>query len=98
MHTGADVSVIGCSHDRASLQRHRGAGQSRLVVDEALGEPRVKTGDEGIRKRSTRHVLTWEEVSADVTREGTLRSGFGLEQVTASKPALITAPFLARAT
>lgn len=45
------MSVIGCSHDRASLQRHRGAGQSRLVVDEALGEPRVKTGDEGIRKQ-----------------------------------------------
>ncbi len=92
------MSVIGCSHDRASLQRHRGAGQSRLVVDEALGEPRVKTGDKGIKKRSTRRVLTWEEVSAEVTREGTLRSGIRLELVTASRPALITVPFLARAT
>ena len=94
------MSVIGCSHDRASLQRHRGAGQSRLVVDEALGEPRVKTGDEGIRKQphAACAVQTWEEVSAEVTRERTLLSGFGLEVVTASRPALITAPFLARAT
>ena len=91
------MSVIGCSHDRAS-QREREAGQSRLVVDESLGEPRVKTGDKVVRKRSTRHVLTWEEVSAEVTTERTLRSGFGLEVVTASRPALVTAPFLPRAT
>ena len=39
---------------------------------------------------------TWEEVSAEVTRERTC-SEFGLEVVTASRPALLTVPFLARA-
>ena len=82
------MSVMGCSHDRASLQRQGGAGQSRLVVDEALREPRVKTGDKGIRKRRTRHVLTWEEASAEVTWAGTLTSGFGRKLVTESRPAL----------
>ena len=37
---------------------------------------------------------TFEEVSEEVTRDRTLRSEFGLELVTASRPALITAPFL----
>ncbi len=49
-------------------------------------------------KSRTRHELTFEEVSAEVTGNRTLCSGFGLEQVTASKPAVMTAPFLARAT
>ena len=82
------MSVMGCSHDRASLQRQGGAGQSRLVVDESLREPRVKTGDRGIRQGRTRHVLTWEEVSAEVTRAGTIASGFGRRLVTESRPAL----------
>ena len=49
-------------------------------------------------KSRTRHELTSEAVSAEVTGNRTVRSGFGLALVTASKPALITAPFLARAT
>ena len=52
MHTGAAASVIGCSHDRASLERQGGAGKSRLVADEALGGPRVKNGRQRHQKKT----------------------------------------------
>ena len=89
-----------CIATRLAAAAHDGTWPFRRPPSKAFVTRERRERDKGIRKQphAACAVQTWEEVSAEVTRERTLLSGFGLEVVTASRPALITAPFLARAT